>query len=60
VVLLGRELNWGCWDRIPASYHLTTLTPTFVMKDVEIVQRQNSMFLPTPQDLKKNNLKIFS
>jgi len=27
VVLPGQELNLGSWDRIPTSYHLTTLTP---------------------------------
>jgi len=27
VVLPGRESNLGCWERIPASYHLTTPTP---------------------------------
>jgi len=26
MVLPARESNPSCWDRIPASYHLTTLT----------------------------------
>jgi len=29
VVLPGQESNPGCWDIIPASYLLTTLTPKF-------------------------------
>jgi len=26
-ILPGRELNLGCWDRIPACYHFATPTP---------------------------------
>jgi len=29
VVLPGQESNPGSWDRIPASYHLATLTHIF-------------------------------
>jgi len=42
--LPGRESNPGCWDRIPASYHSTTLTPLLPRSFYILAKCQNCLF----------------